>query len=362
MKKYVVLGMMSGTSLDGLDMALVQFSKSESWAYKLLGCKTVPYKEKLYKQLESATQLSGLELKKLDIKYGKWIGEQARGYIEVNNITPDLVVSHGHTIFHQPEIGLTHQIGDGARIATITGINTINDLRSLDVALGGQGAPLVPVGDKLLFGEFDFCLNIGGFSNISFDFKGERKAFDICPANTVLNYLSNKIEMNYDDGGEIAKSGQLNISVLNKLNAIEYYNKIPPKSLGIEWVQKYIFPLLVDDSEKNLLNTFCHHIAQQVNLSITNNVLNRGLQNRLLITGGGAKNSYLIELIRKYSPEKLRVIIPDEQVIDFKEAIIFGFLGLLKTLSINNTLKSVTGAISDSCGGLLYNPVKKTSM
>ena len=357
MKIYEIIGLMSGTSLDGLDIAYIRFFHEAEWNFEVIQCESIAYEKELFSRLNQANQLNALDLKKLDLHYGKWIGEKVKNFMDSIQATPELIVSHGHTVFHQPEIGLTHQIGDGYQIMNITGIKTVCDLRSLDMVLGGQGAPLVPVGDKLLFNDYDFCLNLGGFSNISYNKNGERIAYDICPVNTVLNILASKFNLEYDKGGEIAKSGNTNTNLLQKLNSLEYYFLKPPKSLGIEWVHKNIFPLLDVDSGQNLLNTFSHHIAQQITLSIENSNVQskKAFIPKMLVTGGGAKNTFLMELLRAKSNGKIEINIPDNQIIDFKEAIIFAFLGLLRSLRKINTLKSVTGASSDSSGGMIYD-------
>jgi len=357
MKKYDVIGLMSGTSLDGLDIAYVRFYYDSKWRFEVIQCKSIGYDKDLFSRLHQANQFSALELKKLDIYYGQWIGENVRNFMDASNISVNLVVSHGHTVFHQPEIGLTHQIGDGYQIMKSTKTKTICDLRSMDISLGGQGAPLVPIGDQLLFGNYDLCLNLGGFSNLSFDKAGTRIAYDICPVNTVLNELVSKIDLEYDNGGEIARSGKTNSNLLLKLNALDYYAQKPPKSLGIEWVNEHIFPILENDSIENLLHTFCHHIAHQITLSIENSNISTSNSDipKMLVTGGGVKNTFLIDLIKNQTNGNAKISIPNNQIIDFKEAIIFAFLGLLRMLGQTNTLKSVTGAIADSSGGLIYN-------
>ena len=355
MKKYDVIGLMSGTSLDGLDIAYVEFIYDQEWKFNVNHCLAINYNQELRSKLKQAHNLSGLDLKKLDILYGKWLGENVREFMDSHHILPDLIVSHGHTIFHQPDIELTHQIGDGNQILKATEIKTISDMRSLDVALSGQGAPLVPIGDKLLFNEYELCLNLGGFSNISFDKNNQRIAYDICPVNTVLNYLASKANQEFDKGGELARSGNCNTQLLQKLNSLEFYNQQPPKSLGIEWVNHNIFPIIEIDSPENLLNTFSHHVANQINFSINRNFDFKSHKStpKMLVTGGGAKNDYLISLIKE-ACEKVEIIIPKVELIDFKEAVIFAFLGLLRSLGKTNTLKSVTGAIRDSSGGIIH--------
>lgn len=356
MKKYDVIGLMSGTSLDGLDMVFVRFSHDINWSFEIIEYDSLQYDTELYSKLKRAHDLNGLELKTLDINFGKWIGQRVQEFINSKDMVPELIVSHGHTIFHQPDSGLTLQIGDGYQIMLQTGIKTVCDLRSLDIALGGQGAPLVPLGDKLLFPDYDLCLNLGGFSNISFDIKGDRIAYDICPVNTVLNELASRMGLTFDHGGEIARRGNVNVKLLQTLNSLSYYSKPPPKSLGVEWAYEYIFPLLHHDTLENLLNTFNHHIAGQIAHSIeVNYALSKTIMTKMLVTGGGAKNDYLLDLLRKKTKNKLKIIVPDNPLIDFKEAIIFAFLGLLRVKGKINTLKTVTGAKMDSSGGLIYN-------
>lgn len=357
MKKYDVVGLMSGTSLDGLDLAYVQFQKSDEWKFQIIACKSTPFDSKLREKLASAHNASAILLKKLDHQLGTWLGEQVKHFLSRLNLKPDLIVSHGHTIFHQPDAGLTLQIGDAYQIMLITGIKTICDLRSLDVALGGQGAPLVPVGDKLLFGAYEYCLNLGGFSNISYDRQGKRIAFDICPVNTVLNTLAGRLGLQYDEDGLLARKGRTNPGLLKEFNSLDYYSLQPPKSLGIEWVEENVYPLLKEDSAENLLNTFTHHIADQIARSVSSSVETfTGKVPKLLVTGGGARNTYLIECLQNMLKDQIEIVVPEQEIIDFKEAIIFAFLGLLRLLGKNNTWSSVTGATRDASGGLIFDP------
>lgn len=355
MKNYVVIGMMSGTSLDGLDIACVRFTYDGIWHFKPIKCISLSYEQSWRNNLSQAIHLSGLQLKKLDLEYGTFIGQAAHSFMQAHKLKPDLIVSHGHTVFHQPEIGLNLQIGDGYRIHQATGIRTICDIRSMDVSLGGQGAPLVPVGDQMLFGDYDFCLNLGGFSNISFQVQNHRIAFDICPVNSVLNYLAGLLGKEYDEDGAIAKSGKMIPELLEKLNNLEYYSIRPPKSLGIEWVNKNIISMLPKVQIPDVLHTFCHHISTQI-LAGCNFMEYLGLNHpSMLVTGGGAKNGFLMELIKDKLVANINVEVPDLEIVDFKEAIVFAFLGLLKELGQINCLKSATGARKDSSGGLVFD-------
>ena len=364
---YHVLGLMSGTSLDGLDLAYCSFSKGEEgkWHYQILSATTVSYSDAIKSKLKSLPYLSALELLKAHHWFGNMCGDEATNFLHQHFAKVDFIASHGHTVFHHPADGYTLQIGSGANIHAKTGLPVVCDFRTVDVALGGQGAPLVPVGDKLLFHEYTFCLNLGGIANISFEEINNRIAFDICPVNIVLNAFAEKFipSLAYDANGDIARSGVVIDSLLHVLNNLKYYEQPYPKSLGKEWVDANIFPLLASYNSHtipDLLCTFCHHIAMQI-ASVTLAFCKRNsLQNAsLLVTGGGAFNSFLLQLFQQYMGETIEIIIPDEQTISFKEALIFAFLGVLRLESENNSLASVTGASRDSIGGAVYGNLKK---
>ena len=341
---------MSGTSLDGLDLVYVNFEKKEKWNYKVLNSITYKYSKEWLIRLKSSIGLCKSDLVKLDQEYTLLLSKQILRFINefsINDI--DAVSSHGHTVFHDPANNYTYQIGNLAEISKETGDKVICNFREQDVRLGGQGAPLVPVGEKYLFNEYDSCINLGGFANISKTLDEKLIAYDICPVNTVLNYLSNKINLDFDKDGEISKNGSLIEDLYIKLNKLDYYHNNHPKSLGIEWVNLKIKPLLDEypNQAEDLLHTFTHHIAEQVSNSTID-------EKNVLITGGGAKNKFLIDLINKRLNNN--VIIPDNTLIDYKEAIIFGFLGLLKLLNINNCYSSVTGSSKDHCSGDIFLP------
>lgn len=351
---YSVLGMMSGTSLDGLDLAYCTFKRLENghWDFNLIAAETISYSKDWETTLVGAIHLEAVALSLLHNRYGTWLGEQARKFIEKHKVKPDFIASHGHTVFHQPDQGFTLQIGSGQHLALAAQLPVICDFRSLDVALGGQGAPLVPVGDRLLFGDFDYCLNLGGISNISFERDKQRLAYDIGPVNMLLNHLANKIELSYDKDGNISRTGVLDEQLLSDLNQLAYYKQVFPKSLGKEWFEEYVLPILEQSTSSipDQLHTACHHIAFQIseNVKLADKEATR---RQLLITGGGAKNKFLVELLKQYLSTKIDLIVPEESLIDYKEAIVFGLLGVLKFRNEINTLHSVTGASrSESCG------------
>lgn len=346
-EKYHVVGLMSGTSLDGLDIAYVEFELKEKWHFKLGKCETIPYTEEWRDQLSNLHKQSSIKIQHKDIKYGMYIGGLTQKFIKKNKIQVDFICSHGHTIFHQPENNYTLQIGDGQSISSQCQKTVICDFRSLDISLGGQGAPLVPIGDHLLFEDYNYCLNLGGFSNISYKSNNIRKAFDICPVNIVLNYLAQKVGYTYDKNGEIAKSGNKIDSLFTKLNQLPYYEKKGPKSLGNEWVEKYIQPLFNQySSVPDLLHTFTEHAAFQIGKNLQ--------EGSCLVTGGGAFNNYLIKRLKRYA--KTNIYLPEKRIIDYKEALIFAFLGVLRYRNEVNCLSSVTGAKFNCSGGVIFTP------
>lgn len=352
MKDFKVIGLMSGSSLDGVDIAYVNFSHdNKRWFFQIVEAGNIPYTEEWKNKLSEAFNKSEAELKELDIEYGKFLGTVTKKFIKKYEFDPKLIASHGHTIFHAPEKSYTLQIGNGQEIANATGITTINDFRTEDVTKGGQGAPLVPIGDKYLFAEFPICLNIGGIANVSYDIDGQRIAYDICMANQMLNYLACKLGYDYDNNGNFARQGNVNQELLNIFNDNSYYDKEAPKSLGREFFEKYQHEI-IDSSAlpvKDLLATATEHIACQI-VKATDSLE----KSKMLITGGGAKNNFLIERIRKMS--KHEIVIPDTMIIDYKEALIFAFLGTLKLEGKINVLSSVTGASSDSSSGNICLP------
>ena len=346
-----ITGLMSGTSLDGLDMCHVRFTLDESnqrWSYEILAAEDEPYSDELKHQLATAQNMTAEEYALLNSDYGLYLGARVREFVSRNRIKPDYIASHGHTIFHQPSRRFTTQIGSGAGIAAESGVDTICDFRTVDVALGGQGAPLVPVGDRNLFSEFSYCLNLGGFSNISFDNEdGSRGAYDISPVNYVLNHYTRTIGLDYDKDGEIARRGAVNETLLDKLNNLDFYHKTGPKSLGREWVEQSVIPLIdsFNLAMEDKLATFAEHVAIQISAHIKGG--------RVLLTGGGALNKYLVERMQARAPQ-CEYHVPDKRTVNFKEALIFAFLGALWVTNIPNCLRSVTGAKYDNIGGALY--------
>ncbi|MEQ9424148.1 MAG: anhydro-N-acetylmuramic acid kinase [Cyclobacteriaceae bacterium] len=352
--EYKVIGLMSGTSIDGLDIAFSHYSiENGNWSYELINSRNVDYSVEMKIRLKNSVNLPGLELQLLNNEYGRWLGEQVKKFVDDHRINPDFVASHGHTVFHQIDKKFTLQIGSGWELGNTCGITTVCDFRSLDVALGGQGAPLVPIGDHLLLSEYDFCLNLGGISNVSFILDGERVAFDIGVANMLLNHLCSQINLDFDDEGQIAKSGSLDQQLLEALNNLDYHRLTFPKSTGYEWFVDEIMPIVdtSTSSVKDKLHTSVHHIAELVKKALTHYAKPGS---NMIITGGGAKNTFLIELLKKKLKPNINIIKPSPELISFKEAIVFGLMGVLRMRGETNCLKSVTGASRDSSCGIIF--------
>ena len=351
MKDYYVIGLMSGTSIDGVDLVYVNFFFNKYWSFKILKFKTYDYDKDWQNILKNLIDKDQNSIKLIDKNYTKLLSKYILRFIEEFSIKKiDFVSSHGHTALHDPSNSITYQIGNLKELTNYTGLKVICDFRVEDIKLGGQGAPLVPVGEKYIFPEYDTLINIGGFANITIKSNNNLIAYDICPVNIVFNHLSNLINLKYDDKGKISSSGKINLELFNHLQSIDYYKQVSPKSLGVEWVKEVIFPIINNFLEipvEDLLNTFSKHFAFQ----IANNIKS---SNKTLITGGGAYNDYLIQNIIDLTESE--IIIPSSEIIEYKEALIFGFLGVLKDLNINNCYSSVTGAIKDHCSGNIFIP------
>lgn len=346
------IGLMSGTSVDGLDVCCATFSCREGrWSFHIDCARGYDYPEELRQKLSRDVQhMSAYEFVAFHSEYGRYLGRRVNEFMAEFGVKPDIIASHGSTVFHEPAKRIMFQIGDGAAIAAETGIPTVSDFRRLDIMLGGQGAPLVPVGDNLLFGEYDYCLNIGGFSNISWREGDRRIAFDISPVNYVINRFARSVGLDMDRDGQIASRGSVNQPLLDRLNALDYYSAPAPKSLGREWVEARVFPLLdgCGLSLEDLLRTYYEHCAVQLA-----RVTQPGRS--LLVTGGGAYNKFLIARMRELSG--CQVVVPEPAIIEFKEALIFAFLGVLYMTNQVSCLRSVTGARQDNIGGMLFKMV-----
>ena len=358
---YKVIGLMSGSSLDGLDIVLAEIEEVRgAWSFEILAADCYPYDGVWKERLQGATSLNALDYALLHTDYGHYLGQQVAHFINVNNLhyKAGFIASHGHTTFHVPGRRMTAQLGDGAAIAAETGMTVISDLRALDVAFGGQGAPIVPIGEKLFWKEYNLFLNIGGIANLSINKPEGYIAFDVCAANRVLNLLAQKEGKEFDAGGELAASGYVDEALLQQLNVLAYYGKAYPKSLANDFGTDEVFPLVEKGglSTADALRTYTEHIAVQIKNSISSYAgLTVAAPQKLLVTGGGAFNTFLIQRLQAHLQElQIEVVVPHEKIVAYKEALVMALIGVLRWRQEYNVLSSVTGAARDSIGGALW--------
>ena len=351
---------MSGSSLDGLDIVFAEFHENAgNWNFEIKAADCYEYQNEWKERLQNSTSLPALDYLLLHADYGHYLGREVNRFIEENNLhyQVGLIASHGHTTFHVPSKRMTAQLGDGAAIAAETKLPVVSDLRTLDVAFGGQGAPIVPVGEKLLLKDYSLFLNLGGIANISFNLPDKYIAYDVCPANRVLNLIANMVNKEYDAGGQMAALGNVNQELLNKLNELDYYKQSYPKSLSNNFGTGEIFPFLKSFGlpHNDLLRTYVEHIVHQIKFAIAGNCQLPTANCKLLVTGGGAFNRFLIERFsEELSSTGIEVIVPDESLIKYKEAMIMALIGVLRWRQEYNVLYSVTGAERNSIGGAVW--------
>ena len=364
---YRVIGVMSGSSLDGLDICFAHLHEvSGKWNYEIKTAQCHPYSEKWIEKLQSAITLPAEEYMLLHAEYGRYIGKHINRFIEENGLQyqVQLIGSHGHTTFHNPRMRMTAQLGDGSSIAAVTGINTVSELRSMDIALGGEGAPIVPIGEKLLLGDHSYFLNLGGIANLSTHYSPENngaiQAYDVCPANRVLNLIANSVGKEYDDKGEMASRGNVDTDLLAEIDSLDYYSLPSPKSLANDFGTDIVYPMIKSAglSVEDSLRTMVEHVVLQIKKGVRSE--ERGVRSdekreTMLVTGGGAFNLFMIDRLREVLKDKnLEVVVPERNLIEFKEALIMGLIAVLRWREESNVLASVTGASRDSIGGAVY--------
>jgi anhydro-N-acetylmuramic acid kinase len=361
MRQYNIIGVMSGTSMDGLDIAHVTLQEKEDgkWDYTINEATTVSYGEKWRLRLSKLRHQNSLVFHKTDRFYGQFIGQEIQKFLEEKGLEADLIASHGHTVFHQPDNNITVQVGDGNSIYGHTGIPTVTNFRALDVVLGGEGAPLVGVADQLMFGEFDMCLNLGGFANISANINDNQLAYDVCPCNIVLNRIAREFDKEYDENGEIAEKGNIDYDLLSELNGIEFYEYEPPKSLGREWISSNFWHHVRNSVAKkeDKMKTLVDHIAQQIGNNIEDLSSGDASAKRVFVTGGGAFNKTLISHLKSHT--EAEIVVPDDKTVNYKEALAFGLLGMLRVQNKTNVLSIATGATKDTVSGSLHGDFSK---
>ncbi|MGB3590803.1 MAG: anhydro-N-acetylmuramic acid kinase [Nonlabens sp.] len=345
---YNVIGIMSGTSLDGVDIVHAKLVSQPEWGFQIHATQCISYTQAWRARLAHAVSMDLEEIEQLDRDYTRLLAGIINDFKSRNPTSNILAIcAHGHTVKHEPVKGITIQIGNRPELATLTRERVVCDFRIQDVQLGGQGAPLVPIGDHLLFASYDYCLNLGGFSNVSLLKNNSRIAYDICPVNVVLNTLATRLGKEYDEGGAFAKAGTINTPVVNQLNRLDYYTAPAPKSLGMEWVNHEVMPLIKQLDPVDAIATFTDHAARQISKALPAN-------ERVLATGGGVYNSYLMDRIAHYRGAVIS--LPSDSLINYKEALIFGLLGVLRLRNQNNCLATVTGASHDHSSGKIYLP------
>ncbi|HUS02456.1 MAG TPA: anhydro-N-acetylmuramic acid kinase [Chitinophagaceae bacterium] len=356
---YKVIGLMSGSSLDGLDIAFVQLQENGGkWNYEILNADCYEYNSTWSEKLQNATKLNALDYQLLHTEYGHYLGKQVNLFIEKNNLhhQVNLISSHGHTTFHLPEKLTTGQLGDGAAIASETNLPVVSDLRAMDIAFGGQGAPIVPIGEKVLLGHYTYFLNLGGIANISIHTNENVIAFDVCAANRVLNLLAEEKGLAFDEDGKLAAAGNINTVLLQKLNDLEYYKRLHPKSLANDFGTETVFPMIKQFSSntEDAMRTYVAHIVVQIKNAIVS-CQSSVVSGRLLVTGGGALNSFLIGRLKEVLNQmNIELIVPEENLIKYKEALIMALMGTLRWREEYNVLASVTGAKRNTIGGALW--------
>ncbi|HEX8316186.1 MAG TPA: anhydro-N-acetylmuramic acid kinase [Flavisolibacter sp.] len=362
---YRAIGLMSGSSLDGLDIAFIEFvHNAGNWSFEIIAADCYEYSEDWQSRLQNATLISALDYQLLHSDYGHYIGKAVNRFINEKGLhyKVALIASHGHTTFHLPQKKMTAQLGDGAAIAAETGLPVVSDLRALDVAFGGQGAPIVPIGEKYLLKDYHMYLNLGGIANISFSHPERYIAFDVCPANRVLNLFAQNEGKDYDEAGTIASGGKVHADLLQKLNSLPYYRQPYPKSLANDFGTGEVYPLIASFSlsSQDALRTMAEHIVHQIKLSVSNwqvsnNHEPQTANSKLLVTGGGAFNTFLLNRLSEELKElNVEVMVPDQNLIQYKEALIMAFIGVLRWRQEYNVLSSVTGAERDSIGGAVW--------
>lgn len=365
-----VICLMSGSSLDGLDIAYAKFKvEQDDISFKLIHAETVPFSEQWQRRLQNLPKVDALAFAKTHTYFGHLMGDMINSFIKKHHLDVDFIASHGHTIFHYPDNRMTIQIGDGAAMSAITGLPVVNNFRTHDIAINGEGTPLAPIADKYLFKGYDFYLNIGGIANISCPIGERFVAFDVGAANQIFNPLANLLHLPYDDKGDIAKSGDINDSLLQSINAIPYFHKDYPKSLDNSWLQQNILPhyLIAEDTIPNRLRTAVEQLAQQTALSIKHIVRKEKLPHKtdgfkVFVTGGGAFNRFLIDRTAEVCMEQnipANFIVASPEIVEYKEALLIGLMGVLRVHNKVNVLRSVTGAKVDTIGGAIWQGTKK---
>ncbi|MEM6321119.1 MAG: anhydro-N-acetylmuramic acid kinase [Bacteroidota bacterium] len=369
---YKAIGLMSGSSLDGLDIAYCSFEVEKredgdlvvhDWGIEK--AETSEFTEAWEARLSQLPEQNALAFAKTHTYFGHYTGELVNSFLQRHQVTPDFIAAHGHTIFHDPMGRMSIQIGDGSAIAATTGFPTISNFRNQDVAINGQGAPVAPIMDKYLLPGHDFYLNLGGIANVTAVLPNRKTiAFDICPVNQLLNFLANRLGAAYDAEGQMAAAGEMQPEMLKCINKADFYRTSYPKSLDNSWSKTEILSKLEDNPAliPDQLRTLVEHIAHQINFALRQVIRKEKLNKSkysILITGGGAFNTFLIERLRFHCEDLIELVLPDADIIQFKEAALMAWMGVMRVENVPNVLKSVTGADRDSVNGAIHQGWKQ---
>ncbi|MGB3511917.1 MAG: anhydro-N-acetylmuramic acid kinase [Microcoleaceae cyanobacterium] len=376
-----VIGLISGTSVDGIDAALVDVAGAQtSLKVELLAAATYPYPEKLRSQILDVcggASLSMAELAELDDTIAQQFATAALTINDNYGIKAQLIGSHGQTVYHRPpaqKLGYSVQLGRGELIANLTGIPTISNFRAADIAVGGQGAPLVPCVDIHLLShpEYSRCVqNLGGIGNVAYmksqnavDLQKTILGWDTGPSNTLLDLAVQHFSQGsktYDKNGEWAANGKPCQELVENWLKQDFFQQQPPKSTGRELFGKdYLFNCLSDAENYNLsaadiLATITELTAASINHSYRKFLPN--LPDQILLCGGGSHNLYLKERIQKLlAPIPVLTTSELGVDVDFKEAIAFAVLAYWRSLEIPSNLPEVTGAKVEVMLGEIHQP------
>lgn len=370
--KKIGIGLMSGTSLDGIDAVISSIEDTqENVQLHIINANTYPYNSEILKKIRQALHdeasssrlLCSLNVE-LAYEYSKCVFAICEeSGIDIHDV--DFIACHGQTIYHitentNNEVRSSLQLGDGSVLANLTNTTVVSNFRTADITVGGQGAPLVPFADYVLFQHNDktrLLQNIGGISNVTCLPKGGSKkevfAFDNGPGNMMIDYAMQKLfNKKYDNNGETAKQGDLISEMFDEILSLEYFNLEPPKSTGRELFGNHYTATILEKykhySKHDIIATLSHITAFSIADSYKKFILSTFTIDEVIISGGGAYNGYLLKLIKSYLDfEDVFILEEFGYSSEYKEALAFLILGN-ETLEFNpSNIKNATGASKD---------------
>ena len=365
-KSVRALGLMSGTSLDGVDIALIKTDGID--VYDFGRAYTVPYDDSLREQIRSIlglkpdTEQNAAKISLVENLLTAFHAEVVKDFLSAEDEPVDVIGFHGHTIHHEPENHYTHQIGDGQLLADLTGIKVVNRFRNADVCAGGQGAPLVPVYHAALCADMEkpvAVLNIGGVSNITWiGSTGEMLAFDTGPGNAPVNdWVLKHAGMHMDYNGKLAISGKVNEPILSVLMKHKYFAKYPPKSIDRNIFNEkleHLEGLSLEDGAATATAFTAEAVAYSISFFLPEP------PKKLIISGGGANNPTMVRFIRRRLPD---IEVTTGREIGWNceamEAQAFAYLAVRRLAGLPITFPTTTGVSEPLPGGEIHTPGKK---